>query len=139
MLIHSRIEPDKLLHGFFTNLDWESMSHARSDLSNPAEFLQIATMLIPQGKHFKAHRHIVHEINHDKMLAQESWVVVFGSVEVSYFDLDDKFLSKHILTEGDLSYTFFGGHSYKGVSRKSRVYEFKSGPYFGQDQDKVFI
>jgi hypothetical protein len=139
MFIYSKVKPDVLLHGIFSKSDWDDLSSPRRDLSNPNEFLQIATIDIPAGKQFLAHRHIFHKIDHTEMIAQESWVVVEGQVEVSYFDLDDTLLSMHILSAGELSYTFFGGHSYKGVSERSKVFEFKSGPYLGQEKDKVFI
>ena len=139
MLIYSKVRPSMLLHGIFSKTDWDDLRSSRIDLSNPNEFLQIATIEIPKDKEFLAHRHIFHKIEHTEMIAQESWVVVEGKVEVSYFDLDDTLLSKEILSAGELSYTFFGGHSYKGVSEHSKVFEFKSGPYLGQEKDKVFI
>ncbi len=139
MLIYSKLNPEVLLHGIFSRSDWDDLSSPRIDLSPPNQFLQIAKIEIPKGKQFLAHRHIVHKIDHTEMIAQEGWVVIEGKVEVSYFDLDDTLLSKHMLAPGELSYTFFGGHSYKGVSEQSKVFEFKSGPYFGQEKDKVFI
>jgi hypothetical protein len=35
--------------------------------------------------------------------------------------------------------TFEGGHTYKSLSSKTRIIEFKTGPYQGIEKDKVFI
>jgi len=35
--------------------------------------------------------------------------------------------------------TFFGGHNYLIMQDDTLVYEFKTGPYTGQQNDKVFI
>ena len=139
MLIYSRLQPDLLLHGFFTKLDWETTNEERTDLSQHTEFLQIATIKIAKSKKFPAHRHIYHDNHNSKTLAQESWVVIAGEVEVSYFDLDNSLICKKVLYAGELSYTFYGGHSYEGLSEHSQVYEFKSGPYLGRDKDKELI
>jgi hypothetical protein len=40
---------------------------------------------------------------------------------------------------GDCSITFFGGHNYLSLEPDTCVVEAKSGPYFGQEKDKVFI
>ena len=73
------------------------------------------------------------------MIAQESWVIVKGSVEVSFFDIDGSFLEKHVLNAGDSSFTLEGGHTYEILEDDTLVYEYKTGPYTGQHNDKVFI
>ena len=35
--------------------------------------------------------------------------------------------------------TFRGGHNYLCLEDDSLVYEYKTGPYYGQKKDKVFI
>ena len=72
-------------------------------------------------------------------IAQESWVVIKGLVEVTFYDIDDTILDKVILNPGDVSITYRGGHNYKILSDDTLVYEFKTGPYLGQQYDKVFI
>ena len=39
----------------------------------------------------------------------------------------------------DISFTLFGGHTYEILEDNSMIMEYKTGPYFGQKQDKVFI
>jgi cupin fold WbuC family metalloprotein len=90
------------------------------------------------GKTFKPHKHIWKERTRN-VIAQESWVIIRGSVEVIFYDLDDTVLEKFVLNEGDASFTLEGGHNYKILEEDTLVYEYKTGPYEGQSLDKVFL
>ena len=35
--------------------------------------------------------------------------------------------------------TFQGGHNYEILEENTRVLEYKTGPYYGQKLDKVFV
>jgi hypothetical protein len=114
----------------------------REDLSYWDQPLQVAVLGVPAGKEFKAHRHIVKSQDIDRIrytITQEAWVVIAGFVEVEYYDVDDVLLEKHTLGAGDCSITYAGGHAYRVGSSGVKVYEFKTGPYYGQKEDKVFI
>ena len=73
------------------------------------------------------------------MIAQESWVVIKGAVIVKMYDLDDALIATPILKAGDCSMTFQGGHTYEILEDDTIVYEYKTGPYKGQENDKEFI
>ncbi len=92
-----------------------------------------------KGKTFKPHQHIWKTTTRPTIIAQESWVVIQGSVECSFYDIDGTLLEKHIIRRGDCSMTFEGGHTYKILEDDTVVYEYKTGPYTGQLEDKVFI
>ena len=55
------------------------------------------------------------------------------------YDLDDTILYTGILEPGDCSVSYYGGHNYMSLEDNTTVYEFKTGPYLGQELDKVFI
>ena len=133
-LIHSKLENKKLLHLIHRLDDFRN----RSEIVEPNEYLQVSSLELMKNQSFLAHRHIWKELDNNLSLAQESWVVIRGKVEVSFFDLDDSLIQTFELNQGDISITLYGGHSYK-VLEDSLVYEFKTGPYFGQARDKVFI
>jgi hypothetical protein len=61
-----------------------------------------------------------------------------GKVLAHFYDLNDKLLETVELNEGDISLTFEGGHTYT-ILEDARVYEYKTGPYEGQEKDKVFL
>ncbi|HAI40846.1 MAG TPA: hypothetical protein DCM40_23455, partial [Maribacter sp.] len=75
--------------------------HNRTDLCPEEEFIQCATLKLNKGKTFRAHKHIEKSRSFARHIAQESWVVVRGSVEAYFYDLDDSFIQSVILRSGD--------------------------------------
>ena len=65
--------------------------------------------------------------------------MIKGRVKFYFYDLDDKLLDTIILEQGDASFTLEGGHNYEILEDDTIVYEYKTGPYEGQQKDKVFI
>ena len=134
-VIKSKLKKDKILHIVYRKTDFNK----RQDIINPENFIQLASIVLKKNQTFKAHKHFWKNINYKKTIAQESWVVIRGKVKVLFYDTNDKFLYQTILTKGDCSITLEGGHNYISLTNNSLVYEFKSGPYYGQINDKVFI
>lgn len=132
--IVSRCNPEVKLHLIF-RLDEMS---GRKNLVAESEFLQVSALKIDSGEFFRPHRHILKDLVHSETIAQESWVVISGQIQVTYYDLDDSVIEKRDLFPGDCSITLQGGHRYEAIG-ESLVYEFKSGPYEGQQRDKVMI
>lgn len=132
---YSKEKPEVLLHmvNFFEDIK------KRTDLCPEDEFIQCATLRLEKNKTFRAHKHIEKTRNFTNHIAQESWVVIQGSVEVYFYDLDDSLIDSVILNEGDASFTFHGGHNYKILEEDTVVYEYKTGPYEGQKIDKEFL
>ena len=131
--IYSKVQPGVLLH-LVNRLD---EIEGRTDVAPVEEFLQLATLKMHKGQTFKAHKHItlVKETN----IAQESWIVVRGSVKCIFYDLDDTIIAEPVLKPGDCSMTFRGGHNYLILEDDTIVYEYKTGPYLGQQFDKEFL
>jgi len=125
-----------LLHIIFTRDD---MVDGRVDISPTAQFLQCSALKVHNGTTYRPHYHLWKSPQFNSIIAQESWVVISGKVSVSYYDTDDKLIEKVILNPGDISITYLGGHSYEILSDDTLVYEYKIGPYTGQENDKKFI
>ncbi len=130
--------PEAILHILIKKEAFDEIG-GRKDVVNTKEFLQLALLKLKKDQTFKAHKHLQNQFFTDSKIAQESWVVLRGAVEVTYYDLDDTVLDKRIITAGDLSLTLRGGHNYVSLEEDTLVLEFKTGPYFGQDKDKVFV
>ena len=92
-----------------------------------------------KGKTFDPHKHIVKNRHYTEQIAQESWVIIRGSVKCTLYDIDDKIIAEPILKVGDASFTLYGGHTYTILEDNTIVYEYKTGPYEGQELDKKFI
>ena len=132
--IFSRVSEGVLMHIVVHKND---ISTERINVVEPNEFLQLAIMRLQGGKTFLPHTHIIHEKTVD--IAQESWVVIEGSVKAILYDLDDTVISEEILNPGDCSITLRGGHTYEILEDNTLVYEYKTGPYLGVELDKEFI
>lgn len=133
--IYSKKEPTKLLH-IINRL--EDINY-RKDVVPTENFIQCATLKMEKGKTFKPHKHIEKHRTYEKQIAQESWIVIKGKVKCILYDIDDTIISEEILNPGDASFTLHGGHNYLILEDDTIVYEYKTGPYEGQQLDKTFL
>jgi hypothetical protein len=133
--IYSKINPEKILHIVVRKDDFQQ---GRQDVIDESQFIQCSMLQMDGGKTFKPHKHIWKERTRN-VIAQESWVIIRGSVEAILYDLDDTILEQVVLNEGDASFTLEGGHNYRILEQDTLVYEYKTGPYEGQSLDKVFL
>ncbi len=133
--IYSKTQPDTLLHVIVRK---EDLTPGRIEVVPEQHFIQCALLNMEKGKTFKPHKHIWKSRNR-MVIAQESWIVIQGSVKCTFFDLDDKIIAEPILYPGDASFTLEGGHTYTILENDTLVYEYKTGPYEGQALDKTFL
>ena len=133
--IYSKVEPTKLLHIINRLQDIQG----RKEIIPENNFIQCATLQMPKDKTFPPHKHITKDRHYPEQIAQESWVVIRGSVKCILYDIDDTILTTPILKPGDASFTLYGGHTYEILEEDTIVYEYKTGPYEGQKLDKNFI
>ena len=61
------------------------------------------------------------------------------SVQCIFYDLDDTVIDEVVLFPGDASFTLEGGHNYLILEDDTLIYEYKTGPYKGQENDKRFL
>lgn len=132
--IFSNTSRPNLLHIIY-RLD--EMVEGRTDLIPDNNFLQLSALKMKEGKTFKPHYHIWKD-SPKQCIAQESWVVISGKVFVTYYDYDMTIIHEDVLCPGDVSITLEGGHTYLFLD-DSVVYEYKTGPYTGIENDKVQI
>jgi len=136
--IYSKVHPDMLLH-IVRRLSDILKQEGRVDIIPEDNFIQCSSLKMGNGKTFPPHKHIEKKRTYDKQIAQESWVVISGRVKCILFDIDDSIVATPILGVGDASFTLHGGHTYEILEDNTVVYEYKTGPYEGQELDKVFI
>ena len=132
---YSKQDSTKLLHIVVRK---EDIKPGRVDLVEDTQFIQCSILHMEAGKTFKPHKHIWKERTHN-VIAQESWIVIQGSVKCIFYDLDDQIIATPTLYPGDASFTLEGGHNYEIQEDNTLVYEYKTGPYEGQIFDKTFI
>lgn len=133
--IYSKVDPTKLLHIVVRKSDFQE---GRFDVVPENQFIQCSILKMQNLKTFRPHKHIW-KAGKEEVIAQESWVVIQGKVKGSFYDLDNSLLCEPVLEPGDASFTLEGGHTYTILCDNTLVYEYKTGPYTGQKQDKEFI
>ena len=133
--IYSKVDSGKLLHIINRIYDIEN----RTEIVPEDNFIQCATLRMERGKTFPPHKHITKSRTYDSQIAQESWIVIKGSVKCIFYDIDDTIIATPILRAGDASFTLYGGHTYEILEEDTIVYEYKTGPYEGQKLDKTFL
>ena len=138
-LIYSKVDPNRVLHMVKRLSDIEVQPDFRADIVPAENFIQCSSLIMNSGKTFRPHKHIQKLRTYENQIAQESWIVVRGSVKCIFYDVDDKVLAEPILYPGDASFTLGGGHNYLILEDDTVVYEYKTGPYEGQVLDKVFL
>jgi len=135
--IESKVK-ECLLHMVYRE---EDFTEARTELVDADQFIQCAYLKLDEGKTFRPHKHIWKHPgeNYKRVIAQESWVIIRGKVKVFYYDINGELLETYILNAGDSSFTLERGHTYEILEDDTLVYEYKTGPYTGQKDDKVFL
>ena len=133
--IYSKVDPSKLLHLIVRK---EEITPGRQDIVPEENFIQCSILNMEKGKTFRPHKHIWKERTRN-VIAQESWVVIQGSVKCIFYDIDNTIIAEPIVYPGDASFTLEGGHNYFILEDNTLVYEYKTGPYEGQALDKIFL
>jgi len=132
--VFSKIDPKILLHVIHRKSDFVE---ARCELSSEDQYIQALCLIFNKGRNVPAHKHL--ETNRIVNLTQEVVIIIEGELEANYYDLDNSFIKKVILREGDCAVTFRGGHGFKALTDNTKLYEIKNGPYYGKEKDKVGI
>ena len=86
-LIYSKVDPSVLLHIIHKASEFYTIAEGhRRDIVEPEQFIQLSSMNMNKGLTFKPHQHIWKK-GEEMVIAQESWVVIKGSVECNFYDL----------------------------------------------------
>ena len=78
--VYSKLKQDIILHLIF-RLEDNNKESNRQDIVDADNFLQCSYLKMPKNKTFKPHKHIFKNRQYDNQIAQESWVVIRGSVK----------------------------------------------------------
>ena len=132
--IYSKVEEELLLLAINRRAD---ICEDRIDLCPEDQLLQISTKSLPEGMTFRPHKH--NTLRRETFTTNEAWIILKGSVEAKFWDIDDKLILTTTLEEGDCAVVFHAGHGFSVLEEGTILYEVKNGPYYGQLKDKSFI
>lgn len=132
--VYSKVDPNLLLLAINRRTD---IGDNRTDLCPENQLLQISTKILNSGTTFQPHKH--NELIRTTDTTNEAWIVLKGSINAKFWDIDDKIIHTTTLGEGDCAVVFAAGHGFEVLEDDTVLYEIKNGPYYGQDKDKTFI
>lgn len=98
-------------------------------------FVQVGSWWYNKGRKLESHIH--NDFERSAMRTQEMTYVKSGSIKVSLYDENQKFLQDFILNEGDLSVFAYGGHGYEILEDTTKIIEVKNGPFIDVETDKT--
>lgn len=106
-----------------------------SFISNPKDPFQVGVLNHQPGYVVKSHLH--NKISKENKENQEFLFIIFGKVEVDFYD-KEKLIGKKILCSGDALLQMNGGHGFK-ILKPSKLIEVKQGPFYGNEKEKTYI
>ncbi len=105
---------------------YKDIKNSKNFLTDNKDEFQFGTFNLEKGDEIK--RHIHYEQPRNIYGTSEAIVVLDGSLKVSFFDNDKKFIDEIILNKNDSLLILSGGHSID-VLEDTKFVEFKQGPY----------
>ena len=100
--------------------------------SKKEDFLQVGCIPLNEKEELQPHHH--RENLRVVKKTQEVLFVVYGKIQVDFYDRKIKF-SEKIINEGDVITLLDGGHGFVALE-PSYIIEVKQGPYVSVEQDK---
>ena len=106
----------------------------RYDLTSEDNCLQVCYLNLQKGLSIEPHLHIK---NIKKTtISSEAWILIEGSIKATFYDVDKTKLYSTVLRKGDISILFNGGHAFKSLTKNTKIFEIKNGPYLGSYKEK---
>ena len=81
-------------------------------------------------------KNIHNEVEIKVFRTQEVLYIVSGKIEAEIYDLNEKFIEKIEVSEGEILILLNSGHGYKILEDNTKVIEIKNGPYLGAEIDR---
>lgn len=96
---------------------------------------QLAYMKHPKGKTIIPHVHNL--VPRQVEYTQEILFIKSGKIRVDFYDMKQKYLESHILSQHDVILLIKGGHGFE-VLEEIEMFEIKQGPYVGENDKTRF-
>ncbi len=96
---------------------------------------QLAYMKHPKGKTIIPHVH--NRVPRQVEYTQEVLFIKSGKIRVDFYDMKQKYLESHILSQHDVILLINGGHGFE-ILEDLEMFEIKQGPYVGESDKTRF-
>jgi len=100
-----------------------------------SDFIQVGVWgHYEKGKELKAHIH--NAVNRIANRTYETLYIIKGCIEATIYDLEENFVDRLLVNQGDILVLLESGHGYTIKDDDTVVLEVKNGPYLGADVDR---
>lgn len=106
---------------------------------NPEDAIQVATFRYPEGHRMRDHRHIYHDVYSTRNKTQEVLLVWNGYIMARVYDNSDNLVWTGPMMNGTYLISYWGGVGYDVMSSDTVMMEVKSGPFPGDEKDRVLL
>lgn len=112
----------------------EDIKEGLSFFSQDDEFIQVGSWNYDKNKELMKHIH--NQIERKIFRTQEVLYIITGKIEADIYDLEENFVEKLEIKEGEVLILLNSGHGYKIIEDNTKVLEIKNGPYLGAEIDR---
>jgi aspartate 1-decarboxylase len=119
-----------------TIIDPSLSSEGLTFLTEDTNFIQVGLWNYKKGKRLETHYH--NTFLRESFKTNESVYVIRGKIKCNLYFENGKFISTHIINEGEMIIQFNGAHEYI-IEEDALVVENKNGPYYGPEKDRTRI
>lgn len=131
-MIKKIYDGDSLLAIIVSNKFDESGIH----FFTPDDFSQqLAYMKHPKGKTIIPHVH--NRVPRQVEYTQEVLFIKSGKIRVDFYDMEQKYIESHVLSQHDVILLIKGGHGFE-ILEDLEMFEIKQGPYVGESDKTRF-
>ena len=96
---------------------------------------QLAYMKHPKGKTIIPHVH--NRVPRQVEYTQEVLFIKSGKIRVDFYDMEQKYIESHVLSQHDVILLIKGGHGFE-ILEDLEMFEIKQGPYVGESDKTRF-
>jgi hypothetical protein len=115
----------------------ETFGEKLNFFSEPNEQIQVGIWNHEKNRILTPHIHC--EFDRNIVRTGEVLFVISGSIHCDIYSNSMELMDEFEMFQGDILISIAGGHGYKILEDDTRVFEVKTGPYFGPEIDRFQI
>lgn len=119
--------------------DIREIPHGHSFFGTPDSRIQVIPMRFDEGHVMRARTGVKHTVTIRDTCTHKILFVYSGALKVDLYDKDNHRVDQRQLTSGQFVICYSAGHRLESLTDDTLILEVKSGPFLGDELDRVFI
>ncbi len=119
--------------------DLNTVSRGHSFFGRPESRIQVIPMRFDAGKVMPARTGVRHTVTIRETPTHKLLLVYRGALRVDLYDVRRQHVEGRTLLPGQFVICYGAGHRFEVLADDSVILEVKSGPFLGDELDRVFI